>query len=164
MLRPRTSLTVKLSSVNWKIISRYTRIRVVTVFTSGWGFPGGSEVKASAYNAGDPYSIPGLGRSPGEGNGNPLQYSCRENPMDRGAWQATVHGVAKSRTWLSNFTFFLSFFLLGKVSLVNSHGTEATHFDNFQLATPNWVSEIRLQLLRRGALNSPLAELRYHKS
>ena len=55
-------------------------------------------VKASAYNAGDPGSIPGLGRSPGEGNGNPLQYSCLENPMDRGAWQATVHGVAKSQT------------------------------------------------------------------
>ena len=60
-------------------------------------FPGGSEVKVSACNAGDLGSIPGLGRSPGEGNGNLLQYSCLENPMDRGAWWATVHGVAKSR-------------------------------------------------------------------
>ena len=68
------------------------------------GFPGGSEVKASASNVGDLGSIPGLGRSPGEGNGNPLQYSCLENPMDRGAWRATVHGVAKSRTRLSDFT------------------------------------------------------------
>ena len=51
-----------------------------------WDFPGGSDGKASAYNAGDPGSIPGLGRSPGEGNGNPLQYSCLENPIDRGAW------------------------------------------------------------------------------
>ena len=75
------------------------------------GFPGGSEDKASACNAGDPGSIPGLGRSPGEGNGNPLQYSCLENPMDRGAWWATVDGVAKSRTRVSNFTIFLSFFL-----------------------------------------------------
>ena len=50
------------------------------------GFPGGSEVKASACNAGDPGSIPGSGRSPGEGNGNPLQYSCLENPMDGEAW------------------------------------------------------------------------------
>ena len=50
------------------------------------GFPGGSEVKASASNAGNPGSIPGSGRSPGEGNGNPLQYSYPENPMDRGAW------------------------------------------------------------------------------
>ena len=62
------------------------------------GFPGGSEVKASARNAGDPGSIPGMGRSPGEGNGDPLQCSCLENPMDRGAWWATVHGVTKSRT------------------------------------------------------------------
>ena len=52
----------------------------------------------SAYDAGGPGSISGLGRSPGEGNGNPLQYSCLENSMDRGAWQATVHGVANSRT------------------------------------------------------------------
>ena len=66
------------------------------------GFPGGSDGKESTCNAGDPGSIPGSGRSPGEGNGNPLQYSCLENPMDRGAWWATVHGVAKSETRLSN--------------------------------------------------------------
>ena len=65
-------------------------------------FPGGSEVKASASNAGDLDSIPGLGRSPGERNGNPLQDSYLENPMNGGAWWATVHGVAKSRTRLSN--------------------------------------------------------------
>ena len=69
-------------------------------------FPGGSDGKDSACNVGDLGSIPGLGRSPWEGNGNPLQYSCLENPMDGGAWQATVHGVAKSQTWLNNFTFF----------------------------------------------------------
>ena len=62
------------------------------------GFLGGSEVKASASNVGDLGSIPGLGRSPGEGNGNPFQYPCLENPMDGGAWWATVHGVAKSQT------------------------------------------------------------------
>ena len=62
------------------------------------GFPGGSEGKVSAYNAGDQGLILGLGRSPGEENGNPLQYSCMENLMDRGAWQATVHGVARSLT------------------------------------------------------------------
>ena len=56
----------------------------------------------SAYNAGDPGSIPGPGRSPGEGNDNPLQYSCLENPMDGEAWQTTVHGVAKSWTQLSD--------------------------------------------------------------
>ena len=58
----------------------------------------------SACNAGDLRLIPGSGRSPGEGNGNPLQSSCLENPMDGGAWWATVHGVAKSRTQLSDFT------------------------------------------------------------
>ena len=73
------------------------------------GFPGGSEVQVSACNAGDPGSIPGSGRSSGEGNGNPLQYSCLENPMDGGAWQATVHGVGKSRTRLSDFTSLLLF-------------------------------------------------------
>ena len=67
-------------------------------------FPGVSDGKASAYNVGDPGSIPRSGRSPGEGNGNLLQYSCLENPMEGGAWQATVHGVAKSRTRLSDFT------------------------------------------------------------
>ena len=62
------------------------------------GFPGGSEVKASACNVGDLGSIPRSGRSPGKGIGNPLQYSCLENSMDRGAWEATVHAVTKSRT------------------------------------------------------------------
>ena len=65
-----------------------------------WGFPGGSDTKASACNAGDPDSIPRSGRSSGEGNANPLQYSCLENTMDGGAWEATVHGVAMSQTQL----------------------------------------------------------------
>ena len=68
-------------------------------------FATGSDGKESACNAGDPSSIPGLGRSPGEGNGTPLQYSCLENPMKGGAWQATVLRVTKSRTRLSDFTF-----------------------------------------------------------
>ena len=70
-------------------------------------FPCSSDGKASAYNAEDPSSIPGLGRSSGEGNGTPLQYSCLENPMDGGAWQAIVHGVAKIRTRLSDVTHSL---------------------------------------------------------
>ena len=68
------------------------------------GFPGGSDGKAFACSVGDLGSIPGLGRSPGEGNGNPLQYSCLEKSMDWGAWWATVHGVAKSWTRLSDCT------------------------------------------------------------
>ena len=78
------------------------------------GFPGGSEVKASACNAGDLGSIPGLGRSPGEGNGNPFQYSCLEKPMDGGAWWATVHRVIKSQTRLSDFTFTFHFHMVIK--------------------------------------------------
>ena len=70
-------------------------------FLTNWDFLTNSDGKESAYIAGDPGSIPGSGRSPGEGNGYPLLYSCLENPMDRGAWQATVHGVAQSRTRLS---------------------------------------------------------------
>ena len=64
------------------------------------GFQGGSVVKNLAANAGDMGLIPGLGRSPGGGHGNPLQYCCLENPMDRGAWRAVVHGVAKSQMHL----------------------------------------------------------------
>ena len=66
------------------------------------GLPCGSVVKNLPANAGDVGWIPGWGRSPGEGKGNPLQYSCLENPMDRGAWQATIHGVIKSWTQLSD--------------------------------------------------------------
>ena len=81
-------------------------------------FPGGSDSKEYACSVGDLSSIPGLGRFPGEGNGNPLQYSGLENSMDRGAWQAIVHGVTKSQTQLSNFHFHL--YPLSSVS-VNSH-------------------------------------------
>ena len=67
------------------------------VYICLWGFPSGSDSKESACNAGDPGSVLGLGKSPREGNSNPLQYSCLENSMDTGAWWATVHGIAKSR-------------------------------------------------------------------
>ena len=65
-------------------------------------FLGGSDGKESPFNAGDLGSIPESGRSPGKGNDNPLQYSCLENPMDKGAWEATVHRVAKSQKRLSD--------------------------------------------------------------
>ena len=67
-------------------------------------FPGGSDGEKSACNAGDPSLNPGSERSPGEGNGKPLWYSCLENSMHRGAWPATVYGVTKSRTRLSDYT------------------------------------------------------------
>ena len=82
----------------------HRKIKRVPEKTSTFGFPGGSEVKASARNAKDLGLIPGSGSSPGEGNGNPLQYSCPENPKDGGAWWATFHGVAKRWTRLSDFT------------------------------------------------------------
>ena len=83
-------------------------IHMPTLNLSLGNFPGGSDCKASTRNAGDLGSIPGSGRSPGEGNSNPLQYSCLENPMDGGAW-SIVHEVTKSRTQLSDFTFLFFF-------------------------------------------------------
>ena len=76
---------------------------VLTMSSIFWSFPGGSHSKASAYNVGDQGSIPGSGRSPGEGNGNTLKHSCLENAIDRGAWWATVHEVAESWTQLNNY-------------------------------------------------------------
>ena len=81
------------------------------------GFPSGSDGKASAHNTGGPDSMPGSRKSPGEGNGNPLQYSCLGNPMDRGTWWATVHGVSKSQTRLSDFTFTLNSFPMSRLPL-----------------------------------------------
>ena len=85
---------------------------------SGWGIPGGTSRKEPACqsaNAGDvrdASSIPGLGRSPGEGNGTPLHYSCLENPVNGGAWKAAVDGVAEGRKQLSDFTFTFHFHAL----------------------------------------------------
>ena len=92
----------------WKTMSQPARI--------WWGVlqQVAQMVKASGYNAGDLGLIPGLGRYPGEGNGNPLQYSCLENRMDRRAWLAAVHGVAKSQTGLSDFAFTFHFHASGK--------------------------------------------------
>ena len=84
------------------------------------GFPGGSDGQESACNVGDPGSFPRLGRSPGEGNDNPLQYSYLENPMDGGAWWAAVHGVTKSQTRLSDFTFTFHFHALEKEMATHS--------------------------------------------
>ena len=75
-------------------------LQITRVVIPTLGFPGGSAVKNPPANAGDVGSVPEWGRCPGEGNGNPLQYSCRENPLDRGAWGVTVHGVAKGQTQL----------------------------------------------------------------
>ena len=104
---------------------KYSTIQLTETFY----FPGGSDGKASAYNAGDPGSVPELERSPGEGNGNPLWYSCLENPMDRGAWQATVHGVAKSQTQLSNFTLTINSWLNSSIQ----------NWENWEVTVEIWA-------------------------
>ena len=121
------------------------------------GFPGGSMVKNPPANAGDgdAGSIPGLGRSPGGGHSNPLQYPCLENPMDRGTWQATVYGVTKSRTQLSMHThmplegclgtplapFFSSVQSLSRVQLFSTPCTAARQAS---LSITNSRSSLRL--------------------
>ena len=92
----RSSQNARLGPLCYTVTSHQLSVLHMIVYI--WGFPGGSEVKTSACNAGDLGSIPGLGKSPGEGNGNPLQYSCLKNPMYGGAFWATVHGVTKSQT------------------------------------------------------------------
>ena len=108
------SVFPRLSSMSFIVSCLTFRSLIYFKFVFVYGvflyFPGGLDGKASVYVAGDPGSIPGLGRSLGEGNGNPLQYYCLENSMDRGAWQATVHGVSKSRTQLTSQ--FMVFFIL----------------------------------------------------
>ena len=79
---------------SWQVIENYLAL---PSFMGQRGFPGGSDGKESACNMGDPGSIPGSGRYPGEGSGNLLQYSCLKNPMDKGAWWAIVHGITKSQ-------------------------------------------------------------------
>ena len=107
----RPSITI---CCNWTCSSSHYQIiaeawgeerRGICLATCLPGFPGASDLKVSAWNVEDLGSVPGSGRSPGEGNGSPLQYSCLENPMDGGIWLTTVHGVAKSQTPLSDFAF-----------------------------------------------------------
>ena len=85
------------------------------------GFPGGSDGKESACSSEDLSSILGLGRVLGEGKGYPLQYFCLENSMDRGAWRATVHGVEKNWTWLSDFYYYLLLTIKAQFSLSTNY-------------------------------------------
>ena len=99
-MHTRRSLgTIDLTGISFQIFKEE--------ITPIWGFSGDSDGKESTCNARDLGSIPGLGRSPGEGNGYPLRYSCLEHSMDRGAWRATVREVPQSWTWLSNFHSFI---------------------------------------------------------
>ena len=97
----------KLCFTPWFVLNEFIlEPRICFILFCIWGFPGGSDGKESVCNVEDLASIPGLRWSPWEGNGYPLQYSCLENPMDREAWWATVHGVAKSQTRPSDLSFF----------------------------------------------------------
>ena len=94
-----TQLRPTLTTVNLYVVLPPGILGILcALLVLNWGFPGGSDDKESACNAGDLGSIPESGRSPGEENGNLPQCSCLEDPMNRGVWQATVHGVAKSQT------------------------------------------------------------------
>ena len=97
--------SIELEWIQWDLLLSFYSVAqwfmtapIVVGLKTVQGFPHNSVGRKSACSAGDPGSIPGSGRSPGEGNGNPLRYPCLENPMDRGAWWATVHGVAESGT------------------------------------------------------------------
>ena len=100
------SLLVKHGSLSYKenlIPGHIPRVQIsFTLLLPSSGFPGGSNGKESACNDEDPGSLSGLERSPGGGHGNPLQYSCLEEPMDRGVWRSIVHRVTKHWTWLSD--------------------------------------------------------------
>ena len=91
-----------LPKTKWKPLKSSKQMSYFRVLSKRMGFPGGSDGKESACNVGDPGSIPGLGRVPGEGNAYPVQYSCLENSMNRGTQWATVHGFTKSQTQLSD--------------------------------------------------------------
>ena len=100
------------------------------------GFPGSPDCKEFARNAGDVSSIPESGRSPGKGNGNPLQYSCLENPMDRRIWRATVQGFAKSWTGPSEYHFNFHFGFPGNSVLTES----ACHWRRHRRCRTDWLS------------------------
>ena len=111
------------------------------------GFPRGSDGKESAYNAGDPGSIPGSRRSPGEGNGNPLQYSCLDNPMDRRAWWATVHGVTESRTQLSDCTSVAGYKISTQKSLAFLYTNNEKSEREIKESTPFTIATKRIKCL-----------------
>ena len=108
------SLSLSSKGEHWQVISTFNFITLSLHITGmicfrsfkGWGFPDSSVVKNPPANSGHVGSIPRLGRYPGEGNGNPPQYPCLGNPMGRGAWQATVHGVAQGQTQLNRSTYY----------------------------------------------------------
>ena len=105
-------------------------------------FLDGSDGKESACNMGDPGSIPGSGRYPGEGSGNLLQYSCLKNPMDKGAWWAIVHGITKSQIWLNNFTFTFKLFCSSALLIFSPLGKGGDHHFAHCLVSKEYVCSV----------------------
>ena len=109
------------------------------------GFPVSSVIKNTLANAEDMGSIPWSGRSPGEGNGNPLQYYCQENPMARGAWWATAHGAANSQTWLSDWahtcSHFYRIFRLSLKIIITSNYSECLVQTYVQKDKSRWICD-----------------------
>ena len=144
---------------NWTNVKSRTQLSKWTELTEGpaWGFPSSSDGKESACNAGILGLFPGLERSPEEGNGNPLQYSCLENPMERGAWQATVHRLTKSWTWLKRLSTSVHRAQAGKIvkELIRNYRARV-HWDLWPLplwplpepyhshCAPNWLLPLLL--------------------
>ena len=104
-------------------------------------------------------SIPGSGRSPGGGNGDPLQYSCLDNPMDRGAWQATVHGFAKSWTWLSDWAHVRCGFGLSIWSVTSLTAIENTYLRRFLLQSVPWEKENHIDISELSCFASTSSKL-----
>ena len=124
-------------------------------------FPGGSEGKESACNAGDSSSIPRLGRYPGEEDGNPLLYSCLENSMDKGAWRATVHGVTKSRTRLSDWHFY--FCKRSSLCTVNYYHKVSDHHLAPSSCPPEVHAFVMSLLLQVGGTSDLLPPIQFSK-
>ena len=110
-----------------------------------YGFLGGSDGEESASNSRDLGSIPASGRSPGEGNGNPFEYSCLENSMDRGAWRATVHGVTKSRTQLNDYYSHFHETDKGSISKMHKQFTQLNSLKKKQTKNPmkKWAEDLK---------------------
>ena len=136
--RNRTHLSCIVRQVLYHWATREALLSNYSYFLRVLFLVGGSDGKVSAYNAGDPGSMPGSGRPPGEGNGNPLQYPYLENSMDGGAWWATVHGVTKSRTRLSDFTLRVQFSGLNAVTyLCHQHHHPSPELFNLPKLKPH---------------------------
>ena len=131
--KAQTTERLASSHCTWTFVSTSS-----SPYASSLCFPGGSVVKESTWSTGDSGLIPGSGRSPGVGNGNPLRYFGLKSPMDRGAWWATVHGVTKSQTWLSEWAHLSSFPTSGWIWITHVLGWGDPNPQNSDSANLGW--------------------------